>query len=1096
MSQSQSSTSFKRLSDIEHVLLRSTMYVGSCITTPSTQWTLDPAHLKAIRKTMDYNPGLDQLMNETATNAYDNIPRSRNKGVAPGVIDIVVDRRVVTVYNEGLGIPVEMHPTEKVFTPELIFFNLRTSSNYDDSADRTWAGLNGIGVTLVAILSDWMMIEIADPVRHLLYKQRCDKNLSRLSPPVITPYTGTKAYTKVSYEADFDRFGVKEYSDDMINVCAFNAASASFNTKVPITFNGVCFGFDSIEKFARLFADKVENFILFKDEHVELCLMDTPENSFQLGYVNTLLCKRGGVHVNDTLKLFTTTVLEKLNKKKQLFDVRDVKKHLSLIISCTVVNPVFNGQTKDELVKPTPKINIPQAMIKKVEKWSFVKQMALYSDLKGQSSKEKKTKAVHITDVPEYECANLAGKAESAKCTLILTEGLSAKTFALYYRDCFPNGADYFGVLPMRGKGVNVRNASAFQMSNNKELKAIRKIVGIKPGVDYADPEKRKELRYGRVMYATDADTDGDHISGLGINLFGFSYKSLTQIGFIWGLLTPILKAEKGKTERFFLTKAEYHAWYDSLEVSEQNKWTIALKKGLGGWDEVDFKDHHKFVQVRYKFDEMAEDSLKLAFDATYADARKDWVSNITPPTPTYLPIEDGGVEQEVTDFIHTRLILFSQDDNERSIPSMVDNNKPSQRQIFYSSRKKKLADKPIKIAQFMGYTAEQTHYEHGEENLGSTIMNMCQDFPGANNIPLLTGKGNYGTRVKNGADSADPRYVFMCKSPLTDFLFRKEDDVLLEYLVGDGESIEPKYYYPILPMTIINGEEGIGTGFSSKCPPHNPLDVLAWVRAWICNHYPEGEEVADSFEYPVMIPWYRGFTGTVKAVKPGKFQTEGVMTVDGDVVRITELPINVSISDYSAFVDQLLTDKKIRDKKKSSAPGRVDFTLVGFEKPTLASLKLTSSICTTNLVLFNEEGYLVRYNNVESIMEDFCQHRYDAYERRKKLQLDELEVELQAEKLKISFLEDVLNDRLAIQKNPLVKEQMTEKGYPHTFLKMSLDSIAWDGLARHQEMARKVEVKIEEVRQRSARNVWESELGDFSKAYGKVYSKLKIGRK
>jgi DNA topoisomerase-2 len=729
----QESSSFKRLTDVEHVKLRSAMYIGSCTTTSVVQWTLDPLTQKAERKLIDYNPGLDQLANETSTNAYDNIPRSIKAGIAPGRIEYTITKRVVSVYNEGLGIPVEIHPLEGIYTPEMIFFILRTSSNYDDTADRTWCGVNGIGIKATAIMSLWMEIEIADPKRKLLYKQRCEKNLSVLFPPEITPYTGGKAYTRVTYEADFDRFEVKEYSDDMIKVCAFNAASASFNTKVPIAFNGVDFAFDSIEKFARLFAEKIDNHLIYKDEHVELCLMDTPETAFQLGYVNTLLCKRGGVHVNETLKLFSATILEKLNKKKKLFDIRDVKKHLSLIVSCTVSNPVFSGQTKDELVKPTPKIDIPASTLRKIEKWSFVRQMSLYADLKMQNGneKEKKTKSVHVTDIPDYECANNAGRAESHKCMLIVTEGLSAKTFALRYRDCFPNGADWIGVLPMRGKGLNVRNATGTQLVGNKELIAIRKVLNLRPGTDYTDPVKQKELRYGSVMIATDADADGDHITGLHINLVGYSYKSLTEIGFLKGLLTPILSAEKGKEIKYFLTKAEFHTWYDVLP--DQSKWEIQYYKGLGRWQKEHFKDHSKFVQITYKFDAKAEASLKLAFDKTFADARKDWVSNVNPEPPLYVRQPDQTLSQEVTNFINTRLILFSIEDNLRSIPSIVDNFKPSQRKIFYATRKKRLADKPIKIAQFMGYVAEQTAYEHGEGNLGDTIMNMCQDFlPGS----------------------------------------------------------------------------------------------------------------------------------------------------------------------------------------------------------------------------------------------------------------------------------------------------------------------------------------------------------------------------
>ena len=221
-------------------------------------------------------------------------------------------------------------------------------------------------------------------------------------------------------------------------------------------------------------------------------------------------------------------------------------------------------------------------------------------------------------------------------------------------------------------------------------------------------------------------------------------------------------------------------------------------------------------------------------------------------------------------------------------------------------------------------------------------------------------------------------------------------------------------------------------------------------------------------------------------------------MTVSGSVVKITELPINLSISDYSEFVDQLLTDKKITDRRKSSSPDKVDFTLVGFQNPTPRTLKLTTSVSTTNLVLFNADGYVVKYDNIESLMDDFCHHRYTAYERRKKLLMDELREEIKAEQLKIDFLTAVLSEdpveRLVIQKNPQVREQMTARGFPVSFLKMSLDSITYDGLDRHVMTRQKVEVRLEEVQKRTVRAMWESDISDFMKAYNKVYAKIKIG--
>lgn len=1083
----------KKLSDLEHVLMRPSMYIGTTSKTISQVWMLDTATMKAERRSVEYSPGLEHLATEVTVNAYDNIKRSIARKIAVGKVEQTVVDKVVSVYNNGCNIPVVIHPTEKIWTPQMIFFMLRTSSNYDDNAERTWVGVNGVGVTCVIALSNWAEIEVADPINKLLYKQRCEKNLSILHPPVITPYDGKLAHTRVTYEADFSRFdGIESYSADMIKIMAFHAASASFTTKTPIMFNGVVMDFCSIEKYAALFIEKIENHLIYKDEHVELCLLDMPEKGFALSFVNGMMTRRGGVHVNNTLKTFTAATIEKLNKKRKLFDVRDTKKHLTLIISCTVVNPTFTSQTKEELEKPAPRIDIPDSVLKKVEKWNFVKQMSLYADIKlqgdGGKEKKKRDKVVIVEDMVD---ANQAGTHRSPECTLLLTEGLSAKTFAMRYRGCFPEGTDLVGVLPLRGKGLNVRNAKSDQLIGNKEILAIRDAVGIRPGVDYGIAENRKLLRYGKIRYCTDSDADGEHIRGLGLNLFGFSTPSLLKRTFIGGLLTPLLKATRGSTVNYFLTKAKFHEWYDPLSPPEREKWKIGYYKGLGRWEEDEFSDVSKFVEVDYIYDDDAEAALTLAFDKSQADQRKLWVSEVVPVPPLYTPDADGKMTQTISNFIHSCLKLFSLEDNERSLASMVDGFKTSQRKIFYGTRKKKLSEKEIKIAQFAGYVAENTAYEHGEDNIEGAIMNMCQDFPGANNIPLIRGRGNVGTRLAGGKDASNGRYVFMTKAPLADAIFVKEDDVLLDYLDIDGDSAEPRNYIPVVCLFAINGGKGIGTGFSYEAAPRNPKEVLAFQRAWLINNHPLADEA--EVEYPRLLPWFRYFRGAVKEDAYLKYTTEGVFAIEGNKVKITELPINLWVNDYSNLVDKWLTEKKLSDKpRKDSKPEEVNFTLEGFANPTMKNLKLTTSFSDTNLVLYDQHGRICKYENMESVVADFCAYRYEMYEKRRGLIIAEYERDFREEQVKIDFLSEVISGSLVLR-DPDIKSKLAVKEWPLSLLKLGLDSITDEGLENHRKKLAAIRAKIEAVQQTTARQLWLNEMLDFEKAYNKHYNAIKI---
>jgi DNA topoisomerase-2 len=122
----------------------------------------------------------------------------------------------------------------------------------------------------------------------------------------------------------------------------------------------------------------------------------------------------------------------------------------------------------------------------------------------------------------------------------------------------------------------------------------------------------------------------------------------------------------------------------------------------------------------------------------------------------------------------------------------------------------------PPQVAQLIGYIAEQAAYHHGEQSLAMTIVNLAQDYVGSNNLNLLMPNGQYGTRDQGGKDHASPRYIFTEPSPIARAVFHSSDDPLLNNLKEDNDTIEPEYYVPIIPLILINGAEGIGTGACS----------------------------------------------------------------------------------------------------------------------------------------------------------------------------------------------------------------------------------------------------------------------------------------
>ncbi|RYY35495.1 hypothetical protein EON62_02455, partial [archaeon] len=303
-----------------------------------------------------------------------------------------------------------------------------------------------------------------------------------------------------------------------------------------------------------------------------------------------------------------------------------------------------------------------------------------------------------------------------------------------------------------------------------------------------------------------------------------------------------------------------------------------------------------------------AGDLIDLAFSKKRADDRKEWLNAFV--DGTYV---DYNVERMLmSSFIQKELILFSRADNVRSIPSIMDGLKPAQRKVLFASFKRNLTS-DIKVAQLAGYVSEHAAYHHGEASLGATVVGMAQNFVGSNNINLLVPSGQFGTRLMGGKDAASARYIFTRLTPITRAIFRPEDDALLKYLDDDGQSIEPEHYVPIIPLVLVNGAEGIGTGWSTSVPNYNPRDIIAAVRARL-----------DGTSAPELVPWYRGFNGTIVRKDATRFVAAGIASVDetGEVLTVTELPIRKWTQDYKSMLVAMITGESVKDDDKKEKGG------------------------------------------------------------------------------------------------------------------------------------------------------------------------------
>ncbi len=246
--------------------------------------------------------------------------------------------------------------------------------------------------------------------------------------------------------------------------------------------------------------------------------------------------------------------------------------------------------------------------------------------------------------------------------------------------------------------------------------------------------------------------------------------------------------------------------------------------------------------------------------------------------------------------------------DNIRSIPSACDGLKPAQRKILFACFKRNLRAE-IKVAQLSGYVAEHTGYHHGEESLSQAIIGMAQNFVGSNNINLLQPIGQFGTRHMGGKEAASPRYLYTALSKIARYVFREEDDALLKYQIDEGQKAEPEWYLPILPMILVNGSEGIGSGWRSSIPNYDPRQIVECIRSKM-----RGEKAAR------LMPRFKGYEGQIVDSEESFLCYGKCRVVEENTIEISELPIRRWTRDYKNFLEEMMEGyDKVAAKKEAT---------------------------------------------------------------------------------------------------------------------------------------------------------------------------------
>ena len=1027
---------YKKLTHTEHILKRPDSYVGSVVPETDILWLVSEGD-HFVPRSVTYSQGLLKIFDEILVNAIDQNtlhPKEVKR------IDVTLSSASITVKNNGVAIPIERHAETGVWVPELIFGHLLTSSNYDDEVERVTGGRNGYGAKLTNIFSKWFEVEVTDGTQS--YLQTWRNNMSVCDQPVITK-SKAKPAVQIKFLPDYDKFGVGY--DQVKKIFEKRVYDAAMWCSCKIYLNEVHIEMKDLQAYAEMYTDS-ECWAKHKHENWEV-VATSADNFQQISFVNGVCTTKGGSHVDHVM----SQIVNEVRKKFKNATPAQIRSGIFLFVKSTLVNPTFSSQAKTEC---TSRISTPHFLKPKFIKDLLASGLETHLNamqdvkLKKELKKTDGTKKSRITGIPKLDDANWAGTARSEQCTLIITEGDSAKSLAVAGLSVV--GRDKYGVFPLRGKPKNVRDASVKQLTDNQEFSQLKQILGLQHGRVYSN---LKDLRYGRLMIMTDADLDGSHIKGLVLNMIHCFWPSLLKLGFLCSMVTPVIKAGS----QWFFTEDDFR--------KASVRGPVKYYKGLGTSTSAEAKEYFKQIDkltVGFQVDEKTDTSVSLAFAKEKADDRKEWLLAHMQQPGEMVPY--GKIRHlSVTDFVQRDLVNFSAEDIHRSIPHLMDGLKPSQRKVIYACLKKNLST-DMKVAQLSGYVAEQTQYHHGEASLQGTIIGLAQNFVGSNNLNLLEPSGQFGTRLMGGQDAASSRYIFTRLNPQTRQIFDARDDPVLEYVSEDGEKVEPEYYVPVLPMVLVNGAEGIGTGFSCKVPPYNPVDIKANLLRMI-----RGEAPVD------MKPYWRGFTGEVERTGPNTWTAKGRWTKSGDVLHITELPPGVWIQDIKEKLDKL----EARYENQSTET-KVDFKVWGV---TESQLPLSKTFHTSNMYLING-GTPKKYSRVTDILMDYFMIRYQYLKKRKAHIIEVLTQKLKVLDERKKFIQLVISGQLVVFKRPKkeLEDDLRLRGFTELDILLNIRTYEYthEAIEKLVGEAQKTRTELVTVQTKPVSEMWKENLAVF----------------
>lgn len=428
--------------------------------------------------------------------------------------------------------------------------------------------------------------------------------------------------------------------------------------------------------------------------------------------------------------------------------------------------------------------------------------------------------------------------------------------------------------------------------------------------------------------------------------------------------------------------------------------------------------------------------------------------------------------------FFGTAFKEFSLYDNVRSIPSCTDGLKVSQRKAIYGTQLRGENAGLMQVERLASYVAATTNYHHGVGSLSSTIVGMANNYAGSNNLNLFVPEGQFGSRLT--AESAAHRYIETKLSPWFRALFPKADDAILEHNEVDGEKIEPKTYLPLLPMVLVNGAQGTGTGHACLIMSYNPKDVRD-----ACLKVLDGKKL----KVAQLLPWFNGFTGTVERnPETGQVVITGKLeVVNTTTIKITELPIGTYLDQYKARLNKLEDDEFIKDYEDRSTEQGFEFIVqVPRSTTALSEEELYKkfgliSRDTENYTVWNIDGILQRFESAEALIEAFVPWRLEMMEKRRQYLIADLKEQVRFASEVVRFIKFYLTNVKVFRDTP--KKELIDILLQNKFvdyerlLSMQIWSLTKEKITELEDRLAKLKSDLAKIEADTAAEMYKREL-------------------